>query len=590
LAEGRAAYTQSKWREAAIQASERLDKAPNDTEALRLLARSSARMGRVDDAQMLYQRIGGASAMQAEDLYLLAVGLEKLNATQAAWDTFEMAHRADPNHPETLVELGRLMAQNDRLEEALPLARRLAQVPGWEARGQLILGILLEQQNDPAAAAESIGRALQHDPELKGAASKPTGVRKLLARTLLETGRPAEAKDQLRTVLASGPDNEASWLLSRALLQEGSMADAGKALDQSQDFGADNPHASEPAPYVGSARCAECHAGIYKSQQSSLHSRTFPLLSELKGLPLPEHQVVDPFNADVQHTITREGDGLRMETRVGSQVFRALVDYAFGSGDRGLTLVGRDEAGRPRELRLSRYNDGSGWDRTTGHTHQPTEASDYLGKPLQPNGERRCLGCHVTNFRASRDRTGPEAADHGIGCEKCHGPGGNHLKAVAGGFSDLAIGQPQLATGAQVVGLCAQCHSPRGQEVNRKSPHSIRFQAATLTWSKCYTENHGAFSCVTCHNPHRDVETSATFYEAKCLTCHSSDPPPATRSVGTRPIDVSTISRRVPCPVSPTKDCIRCHMPTVSGIVPHSPFTDHHIRVHHDTKSAAAAE
>ena len=50
--------------------------------------------------------------------------------------------------------------------------------------------------------------------------------------------------------------------------------------------------------------------------------------------------------------------------------------------------------------------------------------------------------------RALLGNTGPEAADHSIGCEKCHGPGGNHLLAIAAKFPDLAIARPSLASGA----------------------------------------------------------------------------------------------------------------------------------------------
>ena len=51
-------------------------------------------------------------------------------------------------------------------------------------------------------------------------------------------------------------------------------------------------------------------------------------------------------------------------------------------------------------------------------------------------------------------------------------------------------------------------------------PDSIRFQATTLTWSRCYAQSRGELDCVTCHDPHRDAETSASFYEVKCLDCH----------------------------------------------------------------------
>jgi hypothetical protein len=44
-----------------------------------------------------------------------------------------------------------------------------------------------------------------------------------------------------------------------------------------------------------------------------------------------------------------------VDTRVDGQVYQTIVDYAFGSGDRGLTMVGHDPEGRSLEYRLSYY-------------------------------------------------------------------------------------------------------------------------------------------------------------------------------------------------------------------------------------------
>jgi hypothetical protein len=51
----------------------------------------------------------------------------------------------------------------------------------------------------------------------------------------------------------------------------------------------------------------------------------------------------------VSHAIRRIGnDRLQQETQVEGQTFRAIVEYAFGLGDRGLTLVGREDNGQAR--------------------------------------------------------------------------------------------------------------------------------------------------------------------------------------------------------------------------------------------------
>ena len=124
---------------------------------------------------------------------------------------------------------------------------------------------------------------------------------------------------------------------------------------------------------------------------------------------------------------------------MGNDVYRAVVDYAFGSGDRGLTLVGRDESGTARELRLSRYGEIDRWSETTGQALRPGRPADFLGRPLSPDDLRGCFECHTTQPDAAQLRTGPEPAVRGIGCEQCHGPGGHHLAAVEARLDDLAI-------------------------------------------------------------------------------------------------------------------------------------------------------
>ena len=228
--------------------------------------------------------------------------------------------------------------------------------------------------------------------------------------------------------------------------------------------------APEPAPYVGAARCAGCHPAIHRAEQGSRHARTFLAGADLGRLALPEHPIADPARPGAFHTIRRDGDRLRVESVIEGKTLRALVDYAFGSGDRGMTLVGRDEGGQSRELRLSRYANGSIWDLTTGHDPHPRLASDLLGRPLDAAEMRLCLDCHTTRVPPAGRRSGPEAADRGIGCERCHGPGGNHVAAVASGFPEPAIARPRLASSERVVALCGGCHSPRDPSTSLSDP------------------------------------------------------------------------------------------------------------------------
>ncbi len=400
-------------------------------------------------------------------------------------------------------------------------------------------------------------------------------------------GQPSAARELLQKTLNTGPDAASSWLLSRAYLQEGEIASAVAADQKSGAFRDDHRLMPEPARYVGSQACARCHSAIFAAQRRSRHARTYFSASELGHLDLPPSRFVEPGQRDVSHTLTRNAAGqLEQETRIGEKVFHAVVDYAFGSGDRGLTLLGHDGRGTPHELRLSHYRekDHTFWDVTAGHTIRPANVSENLGNELTADAVRRCFLCHVTDPHSLLSDVGPVASEHGIGCEKCHGPGGNHLLAVAAKLTDPAIVNPSLVSGAAAVKLCAQCHSPLGRTVERDDPGAVRFQATTLTWSRCFEASDDKLDCTTCHDPHRNADTTLTHYEAKCLACHSnaSNRPAGELKSKTEEVRPPEGSGRTSCPVNPANGCIGCHMPAVKDVVPHSTFTDHFIRVHRD--------
>ena len=556
-------------------ARDRLRAAPADAAALRLLARASARLGRDGSARNLYGRLG-AAGWESEDHLLLGHVIDRAGDLNLAVKTWNLALSAAPEDPEVLDALIAGYRRTGLVEAASELAARLAKIPGWSARGEFLLGELKAEMNDPEAAATAYRRALlardDHAAPFLDAAPTAAEIGKRLARVLLRLGKPDLARSSLdRAGLAPGGDLETDWLSGRAALQKGDFSD--QAQDRAARYRAEHPVEPEPAPYVGSAACSGCHRATARAVLDSRHARTF-LHAESIDLtayaldPTPSN-VRDPIAPErAQHTLRRDGADVVFESRVDGALYRAVVDYAFGSGDRGLTLVGRDARGRPCELRLSRYADPSGWDVTNGQDARPGHAEGYLGKVLSSDQARRCLDCHTTDPRSARDRTGPTASDRAIGCERCHGPGGHHQAAVENGLPDLAIAAgSQRLSGPEVTRLCGQCHASRGMVLKPDNPYATRFQADTLTWSRCYVASDGALSCLTCHDPHRDAEHAPAFYAAKCLSCHSG--PNGT---------ASTV-----CPVNPKADCVRCHMPAErTPVIPHTKFTDHFIRIHRE--------
>ena len=268
-----------------------------------MLARSSARLGRDDSALALFGRLG-RDDLQAEDDFLLARILARRDQPAAARAQLWKAYGKDPLHGESLHDLIRGLARDDALAKAVELAVTLRAVPGWQGRGAVALGVLRAAQDNPALAAEAMEAALNIEPGPEVARISAPTVRKQLARHRLALGQPARA----RTALGTLDDPEARWLLSRADLQEGKPADEVRRPSR-------DPLAPEPAPFVGAASCAPCHGAIARRQSQSHHARTFWAGAALAELPLPVGPIADPADSRVVHSLRRDGDAVRIETR-----------------------------------------------------------------------------------------------------------------------------------------------------------------------------------------------------------------------------------------------------------------------------------
>ncbi len=589
LAAGWVAYDSGDYDGAAEVARARLLDQNNDRAAIKLLARAQAQRGQRESSRRLYQRLG-PEEMEVEDFYLLGDGMIQEGMDDAAGGVLEVAESLDPNHGPTLEARLRLFDRYQMPEMALLYTERLGALPGWEAVAKVAEARAFAEMLDTKGMIESLEKAFALDPTLENAPMSPDGARRFLSRAYLANGRGDDAWATLQEI--SKPDGDVYWLLSRAELQRGNIEAAQEARVQAEELGVGyDPIRMEPAQFVGAARCAECHESIYETQQASRHARTFQRAPDFRfdEIPASGEGIRDPGHSDVVHTLTRDGDDLVLETETETEEYRAFVEFIMGSGHHGFTMVGRDNQGDLCELRLSYYGPEVGWDLTTGQSKSPGSPHDFLGLTLAADEHRRCLGCHTTNFQASLRGEGPTLADGAIGCERCHGPGGNHLLAVEHDYDELAIAHPSSATAAQVVGLCGNCHKPlKGMSVGpSEHPSAVRFQASTLVRSPCYIKSPSAakFDCVSCHNPHRNVETDHSFYEAVCLSCHTGSSSVSSRVAHdqrgslepTIPLETQVI-----CPIEPTENCIDCHMPRRDSVMAHTKFTDHHIRVQRD--------
>ena len=616
LAPGLRAYKQGDWAAATTIAQAVLQTHANDRAALRLLARSSIHLGRDDIAIALYTRRLDNSSFEAEDYLLMGLAVQRRGEDEKALQVWGKALETDPLPAPILDDLMQVfldsrdrqydaanqadVAHRERasgkplppspLDQAIRAAERLRREPGRETRADMVLGISRVTLNDLPGAALAFRGALRRDPQVVDKTAEPIKLRKMIARTFLRVGSPAEARTQLEVLADRGPDPETFWLLSRAALQQGAKADVQAALARAGPYRSENPLEDEPALYVGEVRCGQCHRTIFKQSLAHRHTQSFYRGPDLQTLPRPDRPWPDPDNPKVSHSIRQAGSELWEETRVGNEVIRSLVEYAFGTKDRYLTMVNRDPQNYYHIVRMSYYcaPEGKGWDRSLLDVMTPTRAEEYSGQSIGiGGGVVKCLHCHVTFPRAGRDRVGPETADRAIGCERCHGPGSHHIAAVEASLQDLAIVNPATASPRLVTEKkCNVCHvlDQSYTRDDRDNPGWVRSQGVGWLWSRCNTESGGAFGCVTCHNPHQTArEMTTAQYESKCLGCHSAPTVSSHAGIGP-PAHAPAVVKSSVCPVSPVKGCIGCHMPRVREGSAHLDVTDHYIRIRREMR------
>jgi hypothetical protein len=266
------------------------------------------------------------------------------------------------------------------------------------------------------------------------------------------------------------------------------------------------------------------------------------------------------------YEIVRSGNESIYSVTDGKDTFRVPIEWAFGQGAAGQTYVFRLE-GKWVESRVSYFAALRGLALTIGHEPSPHTLTEAAGRVAPLPEMRQCFDCHATNV--ARGKFSVEGIEEGVQCERCHGPSEGHLATMRTGAS-AGSAPPHLAglSTERLSDFCGQCHRTWSQ-IAMNGPRGIgnvRFQPYRLTNSRCYDSADSRIKCTACHNPHRQVETAAGAYDAKCVACHSRTPPLAGKA-----------STRL-CKVA-TSNCVTCHMPRLELPGAHQKFTDHRIRI-----------
>jgi hypothetical protein len=331
-----------------------------------------------------------------------------------------------------------------------------------------------------------------------------------------------------------------------------------------------NPERPWPqnSDYAGAQACYTCHVDIGKRQEVSSHARSLRVPAEI-----PEIVSRLPFEtrdktSGATLVLRRNADGnLELAAQKAGAEDRMTLKWAFGSGTKGITPVGIRASGELAESRLTWYRSLESFDLTTGAAKlDPHALSENLGRPLRPDDLIQCFGCHTTG---EIPQTGLSRKGMGIRCERCHGPGQEHVRAMQQGHAvDKAILHPGKLDGFAQAQMCGVCHGrpPEDSDLTtirmiQEAPNTVRFPSQRLVLSRCFNESDGGIRCTACHDPHSDGVRGLRDGDTACGECHQK---------GLR-------ARVKTCPVEKS-GCVSCHMPK-EQVMAHSSFTDHWIRV-----------
>jgi predicted CXXCH cytochrome family protein len=387
--------------------------------------------------------------------------------------------------------------------------------------------------------------------------------------------------------------------------------------------------------YVGMATCAVCHPKQHESYVRTGMGRSFaPATRERSDADFEGHPEVVDAERQLRYRPFWRGDALMVaEFRIqdGDTLHyrEEQVDHIIGSGQHTNShLIERD--GYLYQAPVTFYTQEQRWDLAPGFEGG---FSTRFERPI----ETECITCHNGNsIHRAGTRNAYEAIPAGIDCERCHGPGAQHVRQKLGGLLvdtsahiDYSIVHPGKLALDRQLDLCQRCHlqgvavlndrsdwydfrpgdrirehwnvflpdygslpgssAAEGEGGSESAAFLMASQAERLRKSPCFVQT-GGIGCTSCHNPHVSVkETARKTFNHACIGCHGGAEQPEGHCglpLADRVIPEEAWESRVyaggrlPEGAERSNDCSACHMPRSGAVdIPHVTITDHKVRI-----------